>query len=591
MAKRQDPPPGHDTLVGTEPCPQCGSPDNLKRYADGHAHCFSQGCGYHEPATEGEPAPAQTKKTAGKLLEPGPQSYRDWRGLKADTLRRYGFFLTKFNKQDAAVGPNYSQDGRLVSQKVRLPGKAFPLLELPDAPSLNHCQLFGQHVFGQRFDRKVVVTEGYEDAMSVAQAMNFKIAAYSVTTGAEGAKKCLQANYRELDRYEEIILWFDDDEPGRAAAAECAQLFDVGKVKIAKAPGHKDANACLQANKPGDIEAAIYMATVWRPAGIVNAADGLDELIEEGFQVPSWPYPWEMMNDRTMGMRRGEITYHVGGTGIAKTTILFHFAVHLLMWDGKPFVERVDPTTGEVIPNPPERLPKIGWFGFEDNLKTVRLGLLSIHAGRRLHLSPLPKEKVRELAQELFGSRRLELYNPEEAEYGLDATMGYIKYLAKALECDIIVIDPLTELVASLPTKDRTAAEDRLAAGLHKLAKSLGICLHIGYHLRKPDGTPFEEGAEIGIPDVKGSGALTHFSNNVFAYERDQQGERPDLLRIRGVKVRFTGLTGEFGLVKYDPLTGRYTATTDKWPEPKKNKSRGGFGKAPSSDKEFGQDF
>lgn len=29
-----------------EPCPSCGSKDNLARYDDGHGFCF--GCGYHE---------------------------------------------------------------------------------------------------------------------------------------------------------------------------------------------------------------------------------------------------------------------------------------------------------------------------------------------------------------------------------------------------------------------------------------------------------------------------------------------------------------------------------------------------------------
>ena len=34
------------TFIRHEPCPSCGSKDNLGRYTDGHAHCF--GCGYYE---------------------------------------------------------------------------------------------------------------------------------------------------------------------------------------------------------------------------------------------------------------------------------------------------------------------------------------------------------------------------------------------------------------------------------------------------------------------------------------------------------------------------------------------------------------
>lgn len=36
----------HNDFVGHEPCPKCGSKDNLARYSDGHAFCF--GCGHME---------------------------------------------------------------------------------------------------------------------------------------------------------------------------------------------------------------------------------------------------------------------------------------------------------------------------------------------------------------------------------------------------------------------------------------------------------------------------------------------------------------------------------------------------------------
>ena len=32
--------------LGHEPCPRCGSKDNLAVYDDGHAWCFTPECGY-----------------------------------------------------------------------------------------------------------------------------------------------------------------------------------------------------------------------------------------------------------------------------------------------------------------------------------------------------------------------------------------------------------------------------------------------------------------------------------------------------------------------------------------------------------------
>ena len=31
-----------------ESCPKCNSKNNLARYSDGHAHCFTPDCGYYE---------------------------------------------------------------------------------------------------------------------------------------------------------------------------------------------------------------------------------------------------------------------------------------------------------------------------------------------------------------------------------------------------------------------------------------------------------------------------------------------------------------------------------------------------------------
>ena len=52
-----------------EPCPECGSKDNLGRYSDGHAFCF--GCEYYEPSDEelAERSVTKTPKLEFKPLE------------------------------------------------------------------------------------------------------------------------------------------------------------------------------------------------------------------------------------------------------------------------------------------------------------------------------------------------------------------------------------------------------------------------------------------------------------------------------------------------------------------------------------------
>ena len=53
-------------FVSKEPCPECGSRDNLARYSDGHAYCF--GCGHREPAkTDWDKIESMVAKAYNKL--------------------------------------------------------------------------------------------------------------------------------------------------------------------------------------------------------------------------------------------------------------------------------------------------------------------------------------------------------------------------------------------------------------------------------------------------------------------------------------------------------------------------------------------
>ena len=70
----------------------------------------------------------------------------------------------------------------------------------------------------------------------------------SLPAGAASAKKAIQNNLELLQGYEEVILFFDNDEPGRKAAKECADILPPGKVSIASLASYKDASEALQKN-------------------------------------------------------------------------------------------------------------------------------------------------------------------------------------------------------------------------------------------------------------------------------------------------------------------------------------------------------
>lgn len=535
-------------VVAKGPCPDCGSKDNLVTYADGHQFCFTPGCGLKTKArdgvdtqyvAEGTPLPSSAVPFTDRHMKDGLPS----RGIKLETLQRYGYFVHKEGGKSLQVAPIYSQKGELVHQKYRDRDKNFWFTPVSEtAPKPRMCQLYGQHVWGEKHDRKVVVTTGEHDAHAVAEACNFKIPAVSVVGGDGSALDQLKANYRWLDRFEEIILWFDNDESGQGVIAECAALFEPGKVKTIKVEGVKDANQLAQLRRHGDIYSAVYGATLWAPDGIINAALCITDMFEpEAETICS--YPWPKLQEMTRGLRGKEVVYHVAGTGVGKTSMLVEIMAHLL-----------------------DHGIKFGVMRFEDTRRKAQLDLMSVKANRRLHLDPLPKDELVALHTSVFGAGGVELFDPEVAEWSFEALERYIRYMVKGLDCKVVFIDPLSFIVAAVDAQDERKALDKVSYNFARLVKQTGANLQISHHLNRGDGKAFEEGGQISLKNIRGSAGVANFSMGVHAYERDQQGERPDLSLIRVLKNRHVGTTGVADVLKWHNEIGRQLPTNEPYP-------------------------
>jgi twinkle protein len=492
--------------------------------------------------SEGSPAKELLVADASSYPSEGLRARR----ITQDTMRKYGVFLGAYSGGRRQVYPYYDMQGNLVVQKLRFPDKSFVALKAEGAPGLGKCQLFGRHVYGDKFDRQVIITEGELDALSVAQAIDFKSAAVSINTGAGNAADCLKANYLWLDRFEDIVLWFDDDDPGRAAAEECAKLFKVGKVRLAKAVGYKDASDVLQADKPGDIKSVLYAAAKWRPRGIVNANERGSAIMAPREKVLAYNYPPQMpkLQEMTGGLHLGDVIYHVAGTGVGKSTSLREIQYHLV-----------------------EQGVKIAILSFEDTLRDAMMGLMSIKENCRLHLLPVPDpedtealaaydKRMLQVHGQVFGTGLVELFDPETAEWKMEAIMSYVRYVAKALECKVVFLDPLSFVASGIDlTADERRVLDMVAGEFAKMVKELDIHLEISHHLKRTQGIPHEEGAPTSLNELRSSGGLANFAMGVIGWERNNQaaGEGWRVTQSRIIKpIRKMGKTGIADVLYYN---------------------------------------
>ena len=507
------------------PCTSCGSSDAAAVYTDGHTYCHR--CGAHSHGDGEIKARAAKVRQARGLVCNGQVKELKKRNISEDTCRKFGYQVGEFQGTTVHIAPYFNRDGEVVAQKIRFPDKDFRMLGDP-----KEAMLFGSQLWGK--GKKLVITEGEIDAMSVSQVQGNKWPVVSIPNGASGARKALKANLDYLEGFEEIILMFDMDDPGKQAALECAELLPPGKVKIA-ALSMKDPNELLTTGRGQEIISAIWNAKEWRPDGIVAGADLLD-LILTRKQAWSVPYPYPGLNAKLRGLRLSEIVTLTSGSGMGKSTMARELA-HWLIDQGET----------------------VGMLMLEESVDITAIRMLGISMSKPLHLSTegIDPEEIKTAFSKSVGSGRLYLYD-HFGSSEVDNILNRVRYMARALDCKWIILDHISILVSGMADGDERRLIDNAMTALRTLVQELEVGMILVSHLKRPEGKGHEEGAKTSLSQLRGSAAIGQLSDAVIGFERDQQHETDaDFVTVRILKNRFTGDTGEAGTLYFDRDTGR----------------------------------
>lgn len=457
------------------------------------------------------------------------------RGISKEICQKAGYWIAKVNGQMYQVADYRDQNGNIVSQKVRDKDKNFKT-----TGSHKSDALFMKHLWNG--GKKIVVTEGEIDALTVMELQDGKYPVVSLGHGASAAKKTCAANYEYFDQFDEIILMFDMDEPGRKAVEEAAQVLPAGKVKVAVLP-YKDANECHLNGADRAVMEQIWNAGPWVPDGVVSALS-LRERIREHLtseQAVGLLFSGcTGLNDKTLGARGGEVIMVTSGSGMGKSTFVRQQA---LQW-GKAMGKRV------------------GLAMLEESVEETAEDLIGLNNRVRLRQNDELKKAIIEDGRydkwfdELFGDDTFHLYD-SFAEAEVDRLLAKLAYMRTGLGCDVIVLDHISIVVSASGESDERKMIDHLMTKLKGFAKSTGVVLVVICHLKNPEkGKAHEEGRPVSITDLRGSGALRQLSDTIIALERDQQGDMPNMVLVRVLKCRFTGDTGVAGFMEYNKESG-----------------------------------
>lgn len=511
-------------------CPDCGSKDNLGVYSDNHRWCF--GCSKYTPGDDNGTHTASTNPVSAPkvtfTLTPGVIQAIPNRHIDEATCRLYDYQIGERFGEPCHIANFRNSRGQVTAQNFRRAGKQFSW----DGDT-DDLGFFGQHLWGT--GKKLTITEGVLDCLSVSQAFGNKWPVVSIPNGVKSALKVAKANYEWLEGFEQIILMFDMDDPGQTAALELAELLPMGRVSIAKMP-LKDANELLVAGRVGDITKSFWDAKPYRPDGIVSISDIKDELFNPVTVGDAWP--WPTLTDITYGRKPGQVYGFGAGVGVGKTDVFTECINHDINTLGlpvgviyleQPVAETVQRICGK-MKSKQFHIPNAGW--------TV--------------------EEYRSAVDELEATKKLWLYR-HFGEMGWDVIKTKITYFAKALGIKHIYLDHLTALVAS--ADDERRALDAIMAQMAGMAQELGVIIHFISHLTTPDGKPHEEGGRVMEKHFTGSRAIARWAHYMFGLERNKQAEDPmerSTTTFRVLKDRFTGqATGKTFALHYNEQNGR----------------------------------
>ena len=539
------------------PCinPDCGSSDALSEFLNGSAYCFScdtkwSPSDYQKAKNGDEPfVPTFSPKSTVVKATGGEIRSIESRCLTLPTVKKFGVRVVVDEDGDDIKHyyPYYSGDTEVIKIRDVIAKRNNESGSFRWTDGASKVDFFGKQLFeqGQRY---VTLFEGEIDAMSGYQMLNndsTNFAVLGVKSSSE-AERAVRKNLEYLYSFENVVLCFDMDEPGRKATEKVARLLQTGKTKIVSLPpGYNDANEMLMEGKEKEFKDAWYQAKTYTPSGLISVSDHKERYLDRPTKL-SVPFPWQGLNEKLEGLRQGEVTVLTAGTGLGKSAVCRELQHWLLQ----------------------QTTDNIGIVMLEESYERTIDGLMSIEANERLSKDSIREiydtDRLGEWHDALFegvNKNRVWVYE-HFGENNLNSIADRVKFMAAGSECKWVFIDHI-HMISAAGGENETSEINKIMHKFRDLCEELNISIVTVSHLRRLDGNKgHENGAEVNLSHLRGSHVIAQVADSVIALERNQQAEdeaEARTTRLRVLKNRYSGEVGDAGSIIYDTVTGRLT--------------------------------
>lgn len=539
-----------------ESCSKCGSNDGKQVFEKPNgtidAWCFACST-WFPPADVTYDAEKQKQY---KEYKPSPMfdinnvdslPVRSMRGVREEICKGFGVKVLLSEQDGQTITHEVYPDrveGKVVGYEVK--GVDKKITSVGDRKG--SLELWGQHIAQRNGGKKLFITEGRMDAMSLYQVLfdnkpkgfRGKPSVVSVTRGATSAVKDIMNNRDFINNYDEIVLVFDSDEAGKKATKDVLKVFP--QFKVATLP-LKDSNDMLQEGRDYELYQNVMFKSDYLRQGELVDID--DDLIQKALVKPEMgiPFPWNTVNKATFGIRPN--TIHVVGAApkIGKSHHEYQLIQHLL-----------------------KQNQKVGVFDLENAPVKTALRIASKEA-RQDFTRPdkvFDKEVLRNTLLNLQGKVR---FYDRGASRDWEDIRICIEEMHMMDGINIFFLDPITALISRYTSSEANDKLNEIMTDMADLVNSYPITVFCYSHVNPKPKTskPHEAGGRVLSSEFTGSRAMEKWAHYGHGISRDRTDECP--IERQNISEFYMLFDRDFGMqyhcdVQYDEHTTEYLEVT-----------------------------
>lgn len=381
----------------------------------------------------------------------------------------------------------------------------------------------------------LLITEGEFDCLSAIES-GFKNAV-SIPSGVNSTNEWITSNWTFIEQFEEVIIWFDNDEAGIKGAREVFNRLSNNSVKIVRCEVANDINELL--HKYGKLAVLKQIEKASTP--VLEGVATLDMI--EDFDVheaETVKTGIDYIDEKLIGMVFGSLNILSGRNGSGKSTILNQIYIAEAIKQGyKTFL-----FSGELVGG------NVKYWLLQTLANEEQFAEYTAKDGHKY------KKVIMQAKEKIVNDMKDRFFLYDSDDYKIEAMIEKMTILAKRYGVRVFVIDNLMTVESSL--KDKYEAETDIVKRLKNFAKKYNALVHLVAHPRKSMNDEIEK------DDVAGSANITNLADYVTTISRakDEEQEYDAILKI--LKNRHTGVNVGKKLMFSIERKRFYSAETEK---------------------------